>query len=228
MILLADAGNTRIKWRMWDGKQLLEWHPEQGLNGIRAFIYAAVRDHDELTQVVARCQSVGLVVRAVTSSACEFGVHNAYAQPQTLGIDRWLALLAAHQRYPTARGLIVDAGTAMTVDLLQGQDAAHAQHLGGWIIPGLATMQQSVLQHTQKVFSQQQPNYQSDLGTATPNALSQGCYAALLGAVLLAKRRYRPDYILLTGGDAALLAKELSDTIHAPELLFEGLMRFAR
>ena len=60
----------------------------------------------------------------------------AYQNPADLGVDRWCALVAAHHQYPGFNLIVVDAGSAVTVDLV----SANAVHLGGYIVPGLASL----------------------------------------------------------------------------------------
>ncbi|WP_352284776.1 type III pantothenate kinase, partial [Pseudoalteromonas sp. Q18-MNA-CIBAN-0097] len=72
----------------------------------------------------------------------------AYEHVGNLGIDRWLALIAGFTLYPNTACIVVDAGTATTIDVLDSEGL----HLGGWILPGLDLMTSSLTQNTQRVF----------------------------------------------------------------------------
>src|SRR3546814_17254315 len=74
------------------------------------------------------------------SSAGWHGLRNAYREPERLGVDRWLAMIAA---WHTHRGAacIANAGTALTVDVIDAQ----GQHLGGIIAAGRAEQQSAIL-----------------------------------------------------------------------------------
>ena len=71
------------------------------------------------------------------------GVTNAYPDVSQLGIDRWLALIAAWNKYH-APVCVAGCGTAVTLDVVDGD----GYHLGGLIFPGLRLMQQSLITHT--------------------------------------------------------------------------------
>ena len=154
------------------------------------------------------------------------GVRIAYAQPHRLGVDRFLALLAAHARAPQA-WLVVGIGTALTIDLL----AADGRHRGGRIAPSPTLMREAL--HAR---APQLPVNGGDYGefaADTSDALASGCEGAALGLIdrsvvaatsLLAK----PPRLLLHGGGARALLPQLPQAEHAPTLVLEGLAHWAR
>jgi hypothetical protein len=102
----------------------------------------------------------------IATSAQAHGVRIAYSDPARLGVDRFLALIGAHALHAGPK-LIVDAGTAVTYDLL----LADGSHLGGLILPGIALMRDSVLAGTQI------PRYEpaeADQSSAIPNLVCTG------------------------------------------------------
>src|SRR5204863_1090099 len=144
MHALVDIGNTRIKWALYDGERLAQ-HGSAVHRGavdaaLRAFAAALPR---ELARVVVANVAGDALERAlraavgsravdfVATSAERFGVRCAYAEPQRLGVDRWVAVLAAHSLAAGA-ACVIDAGTAVTFDAV----AADGAHLGGLILPG--------------------------------------------------------------------------------------------
>jgi type III pantothenate kinase len=154
------------------------------------------------------------------------GVRIAYAQPHRLGVDRFLALLAAHARAPQA-WLVVGIGTALTIDLL----AADGRHHGGRIAPS-PTLMREALQARAPHLPVSGGSY-GEFAADTSDALASGCEGAALGLVdrsiaaataLLAET----PRLLLHGGGARALLPQLPHAEHAPTLVLEGLARWTR
>jgi len=154
--LLLDIGNSRIKWGWFAAGEFLSTgatalQPGNPGAALRA-LFAASDQPDEIRLANVAGGDVGtrlatlvaehygcrpLVARSVQSGA---GVRNGYRNPGQLGVDRWLAICAAWQRYAGPL-CVVDAGTATTIDRL-GDGGAH---LGGLILPGIGLMQSALL-----------------------------------------------------------------------------------
>jgi len=154
------------------------------------------------------------------------GVRIAYAQPYRLGVDRFLALLAAHARAPQA-WLVVGVGTALTIDLI----AADGRHYGGRIAPSPTLMREAL--HARASQLPVTGGTYGEFATDTTDALASGCEGAALGVIdrsvaaataLLAE----PPGLLLHGGGARMLLPQLPHAGHAPALVLEGLARWAR
>ena len=154
-------------------------------------------------------------------------MHNAYADPAQLGPDRWAALVAAH-RAATGHKLVVNAGTALTIDAL---DTA-GDFLGGLIVPGPALMRRSLdrgtagLRLTEGAFDA--------FPRSTPDAITSGAIQAAVGAVerlgkeMLAKG-FAPAHVILSGGAAREIeAKMPYAVIHRENLVLDGLVILAR
>lgn len=169
-----------------------------------------------------RCRQVS-IARTVASMA---GVRIAYAQPQRLGVDRFLALVAAHAR--AARpALVVGVGTALTIDLVD----ANGEHLGGRIAPSPSLMRAAL--HARAPILPESGGSYRDFATDTDDALASGCEGAAVGLVLhsrdQAMRRLdgaAPELLLHGGGAPALLAN-LPGAVHEPALVLQGLARWA-
>lgn len=158
------------------------------------------------------------------------GVRCAYAEPARLGADRWAALLGARS-LGAADCLVVDAGSALTIDAL----LADGRHLGGWILPGLAMMVGALETRTGDLAQLRRASAPATPGlfpTDTGPAMTGGALLAAAGAVLRARDRLAgqvggPVRLLLTGGDAPALAAELGAGELAPDLVLRGLARAA-
>lgn len=243
MRLLLDLGNTRVKWGIadtdggvtaiaahdWDAtlaatlRQAWERLPRP--RGVWA---ASVVDADREAQVASALhESFGEVNWARTPSAgC--GVRMAYAEPQTMGVDRFLAMVAAHAEYQ-APCVLASAGTAMVLDAL----TADGRHLGGLIAPGARLMQQSVRDATARVRPQSPGSVVMAAGN-TADALASGCWhacAALVDrfAARMAAQLGGDPVLLLGGGDAEALAPlvEHAAILH-PDAVLKGLAAWSK
>lgn len=228
MYLLLDIGNTREKAALVkNGKvsPLPQLAPDNlAALPLKAVYFASVADNDKLTTVKQNLGLAHLPWRQVFSEAAAFGVLNSYQQPEKLGVDRWLAMLACQLLYPAQDVLIVDAGTAVTVDWL----SAGGHHTGGWIIPGLKTQQQAVVTNTAKVFNAESFYGRLEPGLDTIACLQNGCLASILGAIRLGWQQSAAQQVILTGGDSKYLKPYLQDLplVIEPSLIFHGLARY--
>lgn len=226
--LLVDLGNSRAKWA---------WL-EQGQPGaMQAGTLAELLQLPPPSQVWLSCvaasaQLVQLqqawptsVCHVMSSEVAAGGVINGYREPQRLGVDRWLALVAARQLC-RAPQLVVDAGTALTIDLLD----EFGQHKGGWILPGLQLLQRALIGGTAAVRPQGSVAVEG-FGRDTAAAVGRGCQQMLLGAVRQAQAEGRKllatackPRLLLSGGDGPLLAELLAEPcLLVPDLVLRGL-----
>ncbi|MDM8546279.1 type III pantothenate kinase [Candidatus Venteria ishoeyi] len=252
MILLLDAGNTRLKWCLLQQSRCSKMHDSaynlSALNEITlaekpeaVWIASVVSPAQNrlLTQWVAQRWDVPLHWVKVQTQA--FGVLNGYEQAQQLGVDRWLALLAARQK-TSANVCVVDCGTAVTVDILD----KNGHHKGGMILPGLTMMAQSLGQRTHALSAstntltkcaqiqqnskrESNPKQQQYWGRNTQQCIEIGTVYAVSGAVMrllneVEQNTKMPVTCLLTGGDAKILYPYLPDTCHwVPELVLQGI-----
>jgi type III pantothenate kinase len=146
---------------------------------------------------------------------------NAYEPPQSLGFDRRCCLLAAARDWPDRNLLVVDAGTAITLDLLAG-----GRFHGGRILPGLGLSLRALAQHTAQLPTLCPQSCDMDFGNSTQECLLLGVTAGAAAAVDAAlrdgRRRYPDLGLLLTGGDAPLLQARLGQGELVPNLLLRG------
>lgn len=225
MRLLLDLGNTRLKWALqaqshgWLARGATDWQDDlanalesawASLPRVALVIAASVVDERREAQVAAavdRLFACSPTWLRTPASAC--GVRNAYAEPQRLGIDRFLAMVAAHAE-GLAPCVLAGAGTALTLDAL----AADGRHLGGLIAPGVALMQQSLLAATARV-RPQRPGEVLELADNTADAVASGCWQAAAALIERFATRMTPRLgthasLIIDGGDAADLLPLLS------------------
>ncbi|HEY8159033.1 MAG TPA: type III pantothenate kinase [Methylobacter sp.] len=236
MNLLIDMGNTRLKWGGAKGGQIITGQSLMNARINRKELIELWKDIARPRRLAVSCVSANRLLELVQSVALElwpdvdivvvksqaqaFGVTNAYQQPGKLGVDRWLSLVAAWQQYQ-APACIVDCGTAITVDLID----ADGRHQGGLIIPGLTLMKESLGQGTEAL-SYSETKHEFALANYTEAAIYSGTLMAAIGLIehVLAQQ---PSGIqlILTGGDAELIAGQLSavSTVD-PDLVLRGLL----
>ncbi len=192
-LLAIDAGNTRVKWGLHDGRdwflrgsfatfaagsEIAFEHLPQPLEVERVLI-SNVAGAKVGALLHDRLYGLSRAIEVITSAAAQCGVRNTYAEPLALGTDRWAALIAAHAAAhdaPRAQ-LVIVAGTALTVDAL----GADGEFLGGLIVPGLELMRQSLNRGTAQLPDSHGEYYTFPRGTA--DAIATGAVEATCGAI---------------------------------------------
>ena len=180
-----------------------------------------------LTQAVidvlaSRFQRIS-IARSVAQLA---GVRIAYAEPARLGVDRFLALLAARARAPGS-WLVVGVGTAITIDLLDGSGL----HRGGRIAPSPRLMREAL--HQAAVQLPAQGGDYVEFAADSDDALASGCDGAALGLIERSLREAtlvlgETPGLLLHGGGADALVPHLPCATQASSLVLEGLALWSR
>jgi len=236
MKLLVDIGNSRLKWAVEHNGYLgaaesLDYRQSEVFKDLterwrvlglpEKVAIASVSAKAVSSQVIELCEKLWPNVNVLrpTSTASAFGVTSAYRSPEKLGIDRWLALIAAHQTYPD-NVCVVDCGTAITVDTLQ----ANGQHRGGVICPGLVLMKKALAADTADLSFNTQ-SYATEMAADTQAAIANGVLLAAVGLVNKVMQGLESDYqLILTGGDAKIIGGSLTiPFILDEDLVLKGL-----
>ncbi len=237
--VVVDVGNTRVKWGRCEpngvvavaslppddpsawARQVADW----GLVGRLAWVVSGVhpRRRDALAEWL---RQQGYHV-SVVDSPRQLPLRVLLERPDHVGIDRLLNAVAANSRRPAGvPAILIDAGSAVTVDWLDEQGAFG----GGAILPGLRLMAQALHDYTAllPLIEVRQPRPPLP-GTSTPAAMQAGLYWAAAGGVrslvaeLTARSARRPQ-VWLAGGDGPLLAPALEgDLLAWPDMTLEGL-----
>ncbi|MGI5310795.1 type III pantothenate kinase [Rheinheimera sp. WS51] len=228
MFLLIDIGNTRTKAALYKNGALSLITDIDKLEidktVLKGVIIASVGAEDQIDSLKLQLNLPHVEWIRVKSQAQLFGVTNSYAIPEKLGVDRWLGLIAAKNRFANENLLIIDAGTAVTIDWL----TAEGCHKGGWILPGLQLQQKAVLTNTARVKPDNEYSANLQPGINTAEGLQSGCLAAVVGAIQLAWQTHPGQKIILTGGDSVILSQflQLLPVVIEPLLIFHGLSYF--
>jgi type III pantothenate kinase len=246
--LLVDIGNTRVKWASLRGSvpgRMRAFAHGGGGAAMRTLVKAAPRGVRRIVAVSVAGKTMERALNAaararfhvtpeyIRSTRAAHGVRNGYRDTWRLGADRWVSIVGARDMNQTHALLIVNVGTALTIDLL---DAA-GRHRGGAIAPSPQTMVASLLSGTHGIrrrASGRSASARKLFAPDTASALAAGANFAAASLVDRATREVRRmlgarPLLLLSGGGAADLEHLLESRGRwVPDLVLRGLARFAR
>jgi type III pantothenate kinase len=222
MMLLVDAGNTRVKWALADaGSALGAWrfdgavlHAQlddaaarwSGAGVTRALVSNVAGP--QLAARIAALLPAGIAVEWFASTALRAGLRNGYREPHRLGCDRFAAAIGARALAPGQDLVIATCGTATTVDAI----TADGRFVGGMILPGLALMASSLASNTAQL-PQVAPGAQPALfGDNTNDAILSGVLSAQAGAIERAVAGHGASACIVSGGAAPYIAPALKVT----------------
>jgi len=247
MTVLVDIGNTRIKWATLSAGALVSRGSAVHRGSLDDAIAALAAQLPARARIIAanvageamgqRLEALvaarpGTTLTLVRTSAEQFGVRCAYAEPSRLGVDRWVALLAAYHAAGGA-ACAIDAGTAVTFDAVDRD----GRHLGGLILPSARLLAAALDSNTSNIGTTAAAPAVARglelLGRNTDVAVGHAAWlalsAALDRAVATVERSLgaRP-VVYLTGGDAQALEGWLETRVELrADLVLEGLKLFA-
>ena len=244
MNLAVDIGNTHIKAAVFDGDLIVETFKSKRADAafvdsvfdaypaVGSAILTSVRgDVGEVEAALRR--RVARYVRL--DAATPVPIHNRYSTPATLGPDRLAAAVGANAIYPESNVMIVDFGTAITIDLVTSE----GEFAGGNISPGVEMRLRALHEFTAGLplvtaagatTSATAGEGASLLATATEEAVRSGVLCGVLyeieGYIARLGARHDDLKIIFTGGDGKYFAKRLKNTIFATyDLVVHGLNR---
>jgi type III pantothenate kinase len=238
LYLLFDVGNTRLKWaavestqqpsdqqkKLWaysgsistksltspEHRAELADYIAKTLPKPTAIAFTCVAGHEAIQNLRSLFpQWVDINWKQLSGNSPSEHVRTMYQKPEKLGADRWAAILGA-RALSKSNSLIINAGTATTIDLL----GSNGVHYGGWILPGLTLMQKSLEANTAQLPLAAREMDQQGFATSTNNAIMGGCDAAQIGAIQCALdiakgMNQSVERIWLDGGNAKILLNEI-------------------
>ncbi|MFV0571307.1 MAG: type III pantothenate kinase [Xanthomarina gelatinilytica] len=233
MNLVVDVGNTFVKLAVFQDhdmvfktvvevqvfqhafETILERYPQ-----IDACVLSTVGNLQDLAlkQLKKRLPVV------VLNSETKMPFKNLYGTPKTLGVDRLALVSAASVQFSGKHVLVIDAGTCITYDFITKENS----YLGGAISPGLRMRYQALNNLTAHLplLDTKRPDH--FIGQSTEQAIHSGVVFGVLsemeGVIGAYKEKYSDLTVILTGGDANFLSKQLKSSIFAnSNFLLEGL-----
>ena len=236
--IVVDVGNTRIKWGLCSSEQvwsvaaladdpdawLMQWHAwklQRDQEWIVSGVHPARRD-----RLVTWLKEHSDSVHVLTSNE-QLPIEVEVEQPEKVGMDRLLNGVAANRRrQENVAAILIDAGSAVTVDYLDGSGVFR----GGAIFPGFRLMAQALHDHTALLPVVEIDEAATLPGRSTIQAIQAGVYHAVLGGIEHLINAYQHRHptafeVFLTGGDAQHLAAKLHHPVHLwPEMTLEGIL----
>lgn len=235
--VVVDVGNSRIKWGLcgpdavreicslppdepaeWK-RQMELWPAARGLWVVTG-VHPPRRD-----QFIAWLRDRGQHVRLLDDPS-DLPLRVLVARPDHVGVDRLLDAVAANSRRTTGTpAVVIDAGSAVTVDLVD----ASGSFVGGAILPGMRLMAKALHDYTALLPLLPPPDQcPTAPGTDTPAAMELGIFWSAVGGIEALLREYRSLYrseieIFLTGGDGARLQAAIPEAHSWPEMTLEGI-----
>jgi type III pantothenate kinase len=248
MHAVVDIGNTRIKWALLDHGRLEQPGSAVHRDALDAALAALDATLPRMLErvVVANVAGEAIAERLrelvgtrrgarvefIATAAQRFGVRCAYAEPARLGVDRWVAVLAAY-RAAAGAACVINAGTAVTFDAVD----AGGRHLGGLILPGARLIAAALDRETSNIGATEPagaaPAGLDLLGKSTDAAVGNGAMLALAAALdravgTVARALGTQPRVYLSGGGAAQLRGWLETSVELrADLVLEGLALFA-
>ena len=227
--LIIDIGNTFTKIAVFDNDELLltEHFTTLSINTINTFFNAYFIDKAIISSVKRDKEEWQTALQQQTqliyfSASMTTDIHNHYATPQTLGLDRLAAVTGAKYLYPNNNNLVIDGGTCITYDYVDTE----GNYFGGSISPGL-TMRYNALNY----YTSALPVVNADAGfntgygnstiTAIQSGVQNGIKYELTGFIEQYTKNEQQLNIILTGGDSIFFDTLLKNSIFAPYIKIE-------
>lgn len=247
--LFIDMGNSRIKLAILE---------DDAYEYIGAYPYKSILNDGGLVEVLSTVDIVPdqVYVSSVSCNAAEHqlreavlslwsifpiflntqinccGLENGYDDPLKLGVDRWMALVGSHTitRKPY---IVIDAGTAITLDAVHDN-----RHVGGFIVPGVTTMRQSLIDNTAKLSIDCNGMESVDRDETVTNILPRNTQSAICAGTLYMAASFVDSVIFdlqhefgclfkvyVTGGDGKQLARLINaDCEYIEDLVLLGMV----
>ncbi len=239
MILAVDIGNTNINIGSFQGKKLIthfcvgnkclvnkkSTFPIESsiLNESKYIIVASVNPITETTfykYLGKKHKKKVLVIGREIKPMIPILVEN----PQKVGIDRLLNVLAAYRRTKTST-IVIDFGTAITIDIVSKE----GEFMGGLILPGIRTSACALNKQTALLPEVDIKRPAKIIGNNVENAIKAGIYFGTVGSIVHIIREIRRvygdlQYTIATGGDAKTFKKDIPEIDKfIPRLTLDGI-----
>lgn len=232
--LIIDIGNNSAKFFLFKGEQLIlhtrksnssfdvidEWNRLYNIE--KAIISSVIVETPELSEAISGLQCP--VVRFSNSMPLPLEIN--YRTPHTLGSDRIAAAVGAWNEAPGRNMLVIDAGSAITIDFV-GKDG---KYNGGNIAPGIKMRLKALHEYTSRLPMVEKdgdtPTMGYDTETAIRSGVINGICHEIEGYINEFKQKYCDVLFFLTGGDEKPLKNRIKSCIFADKyLVAKGLNR---
>ncbi len=233
MNLIIDVGNTFVKLAVFEGDNMV-CKKSTEIKFILKYIDLLKKEYKSIKKAIIssvgklKTTDVNYIKRlfdlVILDSETKLPFVNYYKTPKTLGLDRIALVCAAIYQFPKRNTLVIDAGTCITYDFV----TSGCEYLGGAISPGVRMRYQSLHDLTANLPILESEFPENIIGNSTNNSIHSGVFYGILneieGVIYQYKEKYKDLTVILTGGDANFLSKQLKSSIFAnSNFLLEGL-----
>ena len=234
MNLIADIGNNSAKFFLFSGKQMIlhtritgnnygiigEWREQYEIE--RAIVSSVIdlTEEQKMHFTALACPLLWF------NSTADTPLDIAYRTPGTLGSDRLAAAVGAWDIQPGKNLLVIDAGSAITIDFVSRDGTYH----GGNIAPGIKMRLKALHQFTGRLPMVEKegdtPTFGYDTETAIRSGVLKGIAHEIDGYIEETRSKYGDIFVFLTGGDENSLKNMIKSRIFADKyLVARGLNR---
>ncbi len=221
--LFVDIGHSTVKWKTFSSKiskECVESFSASSLPNNKCVWLSAVAHANIVDSIKREFANVELVLPCKKHGNLTI----AYQNPSELGVDRFLAMLGAIENYPSTNLLVIDLGSALTIDIVNDDGV----HKGGLIMPGLMALRKSFTKFSTENMSQSLVGLQNN----TKDAWLSGTETMLIVTIKEQIKDFQSQYsngvVLLTGGDITKLSNELPKSLsYFENLVLDGLVSYA-
>ncbi len=227
--LIIDCGNSSAKVGIFHDRECVEKLVFASIDELKFFLENFSAQHCIVSSVTIDAASIlswtkQVPHQFVLSATLPLPIKNLYGTPETLGADRIAGVCGAHEIFPAAPCLVIDAGTCITYDFIDQQGS----FLGGSISPGLRMRFNAMHTFTAKLPLVEPVDFPELIGSNTETCMQSGVVNGLVAELQGIIQQYDdkfPDLkIILSGGDARFFENKLKGSIFAvPELVLGGL-----
>jgi type III pantothenate kinase len=233
--LILDIGNTAVKAACFDGRKLLKAGRAMRNNEseIEDLLVKLQVHLPELAFIGNVSHGEAFIEQFLEKARISFAyftpdiqttVINRYETPETLGRDRLANAEAAAHLFPGSPVVIIDAGTCIKFDFVTAEN----EYFGGSISPGIDMRFKALHEFTARLPLLERSDTVFLIGKNTSEAIQSGVINGALAEVKGVLEQYQMTHkdlrVIVTGGDIALLERNLKTTIYAePWLTLKGL-----
>ncbi|MBS9774657.1 MAG: type III pantothenate kinase [Tenacibaculum sp.] len=232
MYLIIDVGNTRVKTAVFE---------EDTIVNVEVFDKSKIIT--EIENIILKYNIEEAIISSVASLSLKklkilhelvnlkeltkdlkVPFKNLYKTPNTLGADRVALVTSAVKNFPNKNVLVIDAGTCITFDFKNKKE----EYLGGAISLGVNMRYKALHTFTSKLPFLEMEGIENFIGNDTNTSIHSGVINGICkeidGVIRQYKEKFKDLTVVLTGGDANFLAKQLKNTIFvSPNFILEGL-----
>ena len=234
MNLIVDIGNSVAKIAIFEGEKLVEVFrgSNHSLDCLPMFCHKYPIKRGIIASVITLSNTIRKQLAELPFPVIELNwetpvpITNLYETPQTLGMDRLAAVVAANHMKPGHDILVIDAGTCITYDFIDSSGSYH----GGNISPGMRMRFKALSIFTDKLPKispkGEKPLYGQSTETAIRSGVIHGIEYEMSGYIRQLQKKYPALLVFLTGGDDFSFETKLKSIIFADRfLVLKGLNR---